>query len=276
MKRKILFCIIFCLSANLAWAGGDNVFNNKITDKFVNIELQQVLRSLSEKTGLSIVYDEQISHKKVSGSFKQAVLTDVVNRLLSGTNHSLEMDDKSKTLFIKSFGKVKYVSTGGGTHGVAGPLSESDMSYGELRALLARQAEDFNRQLADGSEFLDEFGMTRSEEQAQLERQQEQFENENRDPDHFVTEMNKTNGELRKLQKAQQEEYDRYLQNDEAMAEDGLTIGEHREKLAAQSARYQKELQDNEESIPGLGMARGAHRQLLVKQMKKFKQSLTE
>ena len=276
MKRKILFCIIFCLSANFAWADGDNVFNNKITDKFVNIELQQVLRSLSEKTGLSIVYDEQISHKKVSGSFKQAALTEVVNRLLSGTNHSLEMDDRSKILFIKAFGKVKYVSTGGGAHGMAGLLSDRDMSYAELRALLARQAEDFNRQLADGSAFLDEFGMTRSEAQAQLEQQQEQFENENRDPDHFVTEMNKTNGELRKLQKAQQEAYDRYLQNDQAMADDGLTIGEHRDRLAAQSARYQKELQNNEESIPGLGLTRGAHRQLLVKQMEKFKQSLTE
>jgi hypothetical protein len=272
----LLVCMLMMGGACNASDKMQSVFEQEISKKFVNSKLKDVLKSLSSETGILIVYDEQISQKNVSGNFKKVPLATVIKRLLSGVNHSLEMDLNRNTLFIKAFGKVKYVSTGIESGGAAGFLPNKDISYAELRALLDKQAQDYARQIADGKEYLEEFGMTRMEAKQQLNQQLEQFERESQDPDHFIDEVNMTVGQWRERQKKQQADFERAMNNDETLIDKGILLGEHRERMKEQDAAYSKQLKDDAEVMPEFGITRGEHRLMLTQQMEKFKQSLTD
>lgn len=274
-KILTLFVLALIVIANVAYGMDSDVFDQSVTVKFKKNKLGVALERLSGEVGVEIIYDEKISNNLVSGAFKDVPFSEVVNRLLSGLNHSLNMDLERKTLVIKAFGEANYVSTSAVNSDEY--VTDIGIPILELHALHEKQSEEFAQQLKDTKEFLGEVGMTRGELRELHEQQSEQFKQNQQNPGQFLEDLNMTRGQLYEMRKKQLAAYTGEINNDKTfLAELGVTMGEHRSMLVGQAAVYDKNLQDKDEYLPEIGMTRGEHQRLLAQQMEKFQQSLTK
>ncbi len=279
LQKKVCLLTLFflmlpvCVSAVPAIES--DIFEQPVTVKFSNNELGVVLKRLSDDTGIQIIYDEKISKKMVAGSYKNVPFLTVMQRLLGGENHTLTMNQESRTLLVKGFGKVHYVTTGtrtGGEH-----ITDIGISFSELRVLHEKQYKEYVEQLNDMDEFLEEVGMTRGELRNLHERQSVQFKQESQNPDQYLTEIAMTRGQLQAMREKQLADFNSEFNNDKTeLTELAMTLGEHRAMLADDASEYEKQQKDDTEYLPEIGMTRGEHRRLLAQQMKEFKQSLTK
>ncbi len=251
-----------------------DIFHQPVTAKFHEKELDVIFKQLSEDAGIQIIYDEKISKKIVSGLFEDTSFLKVIQRLLGGENHSLTMNHKRRVMLVKGFGKSHYVSTGIKPNGKY--LTDIGIPLDELKALHAKQTEEYVRNSNNMDEFLSELGMTRGELRDLHEKQTVQFEKEGQDPNQYLAELSMTRGQLQIMREKQLTDYNRELNNDNTvLPETGLTQGEQRGMLHNQALAFEKRQNDDSEFMSEIGMTRGEHKLLLAHQLKKFENRLT-
>lgn len=269
------FFLLFFVCASAVPAIDSDIFEQPVTVQFINDELGVVLKRLSDDTGIQIIYDEKISKKMVSGSYKNVPYLKVMQRLLGGVNHTLTMNQETRTLLIKSFGEANYVTTGTRTGGEY--ITDIGITISELRALHEKQYKEYVEQLNDMDEFLEEVSMSRGELRDLHERQSVQFQQESQTPSQYLTELGMTRGQLQTMHEEQFADFKSEFSNDnKVLTELGMTLGEHRAMLADHASEYEKQQKDDTEYLPEIGMTRAEHRRLLAQQMKEYKQSLTK
>lgn len=276
-KKYLLNLFILCLFVftGTAQAVEPDIFEQPVTIEFHDNELGVVLKKLSDVSGILIIYDKKISTKKVSGVFENEPFMAVIQRLLGGISHSLTMNGRKKTLLVEGFGESHYVTTGkesGGDY-----LTDIGLTFSELRAMHAKQHEEYVKELNNMDEFLEDVDMTRGELRTLHEVQNAQYKDESNNSAQYLPEVGMTRGELEAMQEKQLADFNREQKNDATvLPELGMTVGEHHAMLADQNAAFVKQQNNDSEYLPEIGMTRVEHKRLLAEQMKNFEESLTK
>ncbi len=271
-----LFIVCFFVSTGgVVQAVEPDIFEQPVTLKFHNNELEVILKKLSDESGIQIIYDKRIAKKKVSGVYEDEPFKAVIQRLLGGLNHSLTMDGQKRTLLVEGFGETHYVTTQtkeGGAY-----LADVEMSISELKALHKEQHEEFVKEINDMAAFVEEVGMTRGELRNLQEVQNAQFDKESNNPDQYLPDVGMTRGELKAMHDEQLADLNRE-QNNEAtvLPELEMTVGEHRAMLADQNNEFEQQRNNDAEYLPEIGMTRGDHKLMLARQAKDYQESLTK
>lgn len=245
LRKNCLFCLFtlcfFVVTGVVVQAVEPDIFEQPVTLKFHNNELEVILKKLSDESGIQIIYDKRMSKNKVSGAYENEPFKTVIQRLLGGLSYILTMDRQNRTMLVEGFGETHYVTSRtieGGAY-----LADIEVSISELKALYKEQHEEFVKEISDMGAFVEEVGMTRGELKAMHDEQLVDF---NREQDNEAT----------------------------VLPELGMTVGEHRALLADQNKEFEKQQNDDAEYLPELGMTRGEHKLMFARQLKDFQQML--
>lgn len=98
-----LFALVLCCALS---AGGLS-FGEGLSLQAVKMPLENVLRDLSQKTGVAFVYDKAWADLSITAQFKNMALEPALKRILSNLNHAI-IYSTDGTVIIRIYGTIAY------------------------------------------------------------------------------------------------------------------------------------------------------------------------
>ena len=195
-------CIILAVTASSA-AGQSTTgwLDDRVTLRFQDEAMNEVLGKISQQTGIAILYDENLAGEKVTGNYKNIKFSEAINRLFSEKNKSIQVFKNEKKIVVKTFGAKQFILASSGETSAVQTRDE-DMIAAELEKMHRQQYKE--RIVADNELF--EGGVTRGEIRKMHEQQEKQYRERLAD-DTKEFEGGVTRGEIRKMHEKQKEMY---------------------------------------------------------------------
>lgn len=229
----IILFVFFVLPLNRVKIAEANDTSNwldmPVTTTFQNEPLKKVLQNISEQTGISIAYDQTLANEKITGNYQKIKISDAIDRLFKNKNKTIQVNEKNKTIIIKTFGAKAFLWAATGQKTDTNKQASNPVTLADLEDMHAEQTKIYKDRISSDKEIL-EGGLTRGELQAMHRLQAKEHQS-------YVDE-NKSK-QLKALHKQQADEYKKYLSNKKVVTEDGLTHDELQELHSKQSAEYQ-------------------------------------
>jgi len=237
-----------------------DIFEQRISLRFDQEKLGQVLKKISEISNIRIIYDERLSDIKVSGVYKGISVTEAINRLLRGMNNSLKIDEANNTIVIKGFGEVNYIIAA---------TNDENFTPDELQASYIDSLKKFEQELADKSKIIDELGISREKMEATYEKQLSEFNREQNDNTKISDETGMTSAELNAEYEKQLAEFDQNNSNPDFIdLETGVSRKELLENYENQLTAFDHGSEN--EYLSDIGMSLGEYKKLYNQQLNEF------
>ncbi|MCI5124964.1 MAG: hypothetical protein D3925_10910 [Candidatus Electrothrix sp. AR5] len=242
--------------------------NDRVTIRFQEKPMSIVLGKISQKTGIAILYDENLSNQKVTGHYKDIKFSEAIDRLFSEKNKSIQVFKNEKKIIVKTFGAKQFILAPSGET-VPGKSSgkKESISVADLEKIHRQQYKEYKEWLADNNEVLDG-GMTRGEIKALHESQYKDYKKHIDNPNELV-DQRMTRGELKALHDRQAQEYRKYIANDDEVLDGGMTRGAIKAMHKRQAKEFKKYIANDNEILEG-GMTRGEIRLMHQQQLKEI------
>jgi hypothetical protein len=156
VKLNILMLAVaaFCFFAVSGSAHGEG-----LSLQVVKVPLGNVLRDLSQKTGITFVYDKAWADLPITAQFKNIALEPALKRILSNLNHAI-IYSTDGTVMIRIYGTVAYEKDSSMGSGRVRSFAEQNTA-GRLEGLNPRDGADVTR--TDDDEKHEESGATLQE-----------------------------------------------------------------------------------------------------------------
>lgn len=245
-----------------------------VSMQFKDATLPVILESLSEKTGVAILYDEKLVNEKFSGTYTEITMVEFLNRLFNKYNKAITFNRDKKLVIVETFGAEKYIIAGGAAKSSTEVLPFMDgMTRAELEELQREQYELYRDSLANKDEIVPGLEITRGELEKLHEQQLKEYQAELDSPESIVPETGgKTRAELKKMHEQQMEEYRKSLEDQEAIVpEVGISRGELKKLHESQYQQYQESRNNPDEIVPGLDITRKELEELHKRQMEEYR-----
>jgi type II secretory pathway component GspD/PulD (secretin) len=242
-----------------------------VTLRFQNESLRTVLEKISKKTGISILFAQDLADEKVTGNYQNVKASEAVTRLFSSKNKSIQINSDKKIIIVKTFGAKEFIWANAGDQSHKGKDGQKNLTSAELVKLHKQQYKEYKDSISNENELIGH-GITRGELQIIHEQQYAEFQASINNLDEKL-EGGITRGELKAKQEAQYRQYLSDLSNDSEKLEGGITRGELRSMQEKQYKDFRRQIADDNEMLEG-GMTRGELRIMHEKQYKEFKASL--
>jgi hypothetical protein len=249
---------------------GVPAINKKVTIQCNGREMQEVLQELSSFSGIKILYDTELSTKKVECYYKNMSADKIVSQLFREYSTGLLIDPQKDMIIVQVFGTSRYMLAAAGEEGKVLDLPFLDgMTQEELNELHAKQYELYRRQLQDEQALVAGTNISQGELRVLHEQQYENYQNRLDNPNDIVEGIGIPRGELNDLHDRQYTQYEKDLQNDSViMPGMDVTRGELRTLHGMQYDEYQREMNDPNAIIPGIGITRAELQRLHEQQSK--------
>jgi len=271
----VLFVAVIIMPVNVYSVDqqADNWLDAPVTIRFQNEPLSKMLGKISKKTGIAILYDQELADDKVSGNYKDVKASDAITRLFSGKNKSIQVSKDKKVIVVKTFGAKAFIWAGSytGEQGNEQNPLES-MSLAELDTLTSQQYMKYKECIANDNEFLTEFGKTRGELRAMQDYQYKEYKERIANDQEFLPEVGMIRGELDAMQEQQYKEYQERLTNEnEMLIEFGKTRAELNVMHELQNKEYKNRISRDDEFLSEFGMPHAELQAMQEMQYKEFK-----
>jgi type II secretory pathway component GspD/PulD (secretin) len=272
MHSKTLFKVITVISFIFAIMSGEvealagKWTNARVDLSFQNAPLHSVLSQIHDQTGISVVFDETLANNMVTGAYKTDAL-DAIERLFRDMNIIIQVDGKTRTIVVRTFGVQRYLVVG------AKNLVET---FADLDALHASQKEEIKKILSDESAVVEDGGITLNQLREIHRQQQVEIHNLVSDESAYVEEGGVTLGQLRDMHRRQLDEIQRLASDDSRFVEEvGVSLGELRELHSQQQKEKETILRDGSQRDED-GMTRDELRALHSSQKKLIREMLSD
>ena len=156
---------------------------------------------ISEKTHVTIVFDQGQRNNPVSMEYVNIPLQNAVNRIFAHQNKSIIFNNEEKIIIVKSFGAKEYVWTAYDGNRVTFP---DKMTADEVNQLHSEQYQEYLTDL-ENDDLVLENGMTRGQLKAMHEQQYREYQDSNENI--VLLEAGMTIDQLRTMHAQQYEEY---------------------------------------------------------------------
>ena len=261
--------ILFTCNAIANTKKVDNWLDEPINISFHNEALSKVLKQISEQTGVSIAYDQELANKKVTGNYQNVKTSDAITRLFKSSNISIQVNTEKKIIIVKTFGAKNFIWAGV----VQGQDKPSQMTLSELEKMHALQYKEFKERISNDNEIL-EGGMTRGEIKAMHKDSHQLLQTRVTDKSE-VLEGDKTRGEIQAAHKEQYKKYQILISDKNTILEGGMTRGE---VLVAHQKQHDENVDrlTNKNAILEGGMTRTEVREMHKQQAKDYQINLNE
>ena len=171
--NKISFFWILCIgitfltnNAIAATKKANNWLDEPLTISFQNEPLSKVLKRISERTGVSIAYDQELANEKVTGNYKDLKTSDAITRLFRNKNNTILVNKEKKIIIVKTFGAKNFLlakAVDSKDHFLQQQIIGTDMTIAELNALNKKQLEYSQQTIGDDEIIMGSSGMTLSD-----------------------------------------------------------------------------------------------------------------
>ncbi len=104
----VSFVLFFNISSSPAALNGNDIL---ISLQCNGQALDQIVVNLEQQTGYTIILDREFDNVLINGSFLDIHIEYFFNRVLKQENYAVEVDQKNKKIYVKSFGKRRYLSS---------------------------------------------------------------------------------------------------------------------------------------------------------------------
>ncbi|WP_459945259.1 STN domain-containing protein [Desulfocastanea catecholica] len=248
-------CLLLSQSQN-SFAIDMNCLEQHVTISINKTELSSVLKELSNKTGLEIIYSKELANKVVSGAYSNKPLDTVIRQMLRGTNYSLIYDNNGR-LWIKSFGETTYVRTT--TNNRERVYEETGLTTQEMEQQYRQNMALVDKERADDSKYVEIAGMTQGELVRRYEESVRIFNDKLNDDANLLPGVGMSRG-------AYQDFYDNMIEkinqrDDEKVLPDlNITIGELTKTHEEQVAHINQQKKSGDLYIEELGMTAGEYK----------------
>jgi hypothetical protein len=271
----VLFVTVIILPVNVfsVEQQANSWLDEPVTIRFQNEPLSKMLEKISKKTGIAILYDQELANDKVSGNYKDVKVSDAITRLFCGKNKSIQVSKDKKVIVVKTFGAKTFIwaVSDAGEQGNEQNLLDS-MSLAELDQLTSQQYLKYKECIANDNELLSEFGKTRGELRAMQDQQYKEYRESIANDEEFLPEFGMIRGELDAMQVQQYKEYKECFTNDnEMLIEFDKTRAELNVMHELQNKEYKNSISRDDEFLPEFGMPYGELRAMQERQYKEFK-----
>lgn len=266
-KITTLGVIFFCLLTTSVTLRADTAgwLDEKVNIRFQNEAMSKVLGKISQQTGVAILFDEKLASEKVTGYYKNIKFSEVINRLFSEKNKSIQAFKYERKIIIKTFGAKQFILAGqDSASDSSGSAQESyKMTLAELEKMHKQQYKEYKERITDGNELIDG-GMTRDDIQTLHRKQYEEYKKRTANEDEII-DGGMTRGDIRALHKKQYEEYKKRTAHEDEIIDGDMTRGQIRELHKQQAKAFLERKKNTNEVIDGK-MTRGQIQALHVKQ----------
>lgn len=171
--NKISFFWILCIgitfltnNAIAATKKANNWLDEPLTISFQNEPLSKVLKRISERTGVSIAYDQELANEKVTGNYKDLKTSDAITRLFRNKNNTIQVNKAKKIIIVKTFGAKNFLlakAVDSKDHFLQQQIMGTDMTIAELNALNKKQLEHSQQTIGDDEIIMGSSDMTLSD-----------------------------------------------------------------------------------------------------------------
>jgi len=236
---SILYAILILIASDViaATQRADNWLDEPINISFQNEPLSKVLKQISEQTGISIAYDQQLANEKVTGNYQNVKTSNAITRLFKSKNISIQVNNEKKVVIVKTFGTKSFVWADTTQESGANVKGAELITDADLEKMLNGQYKVYKEQIADDNEVLDD-GMTRGEIRVMHKLQYKELQ-KSMITDNGDLADGMTRNEIDILQKQQYIEYENDIANDKVIVTDGMTRREIRDLHKTQYEEFQ-------------------------------------
>ena len=242
-----------------------NWLDETISINFQNEPLSKVLKQISEQTGVSIAYDQELANEKVTGNFEHIKTSDAITRLFRSKNKSIQVNEEKKIILIKTFGAKNFVWAGAS---VKSQNKSSQMTLATLERMHAQQYKEYKEYISKDTEMLEDGSMTRGELRKMHNGQLQDILKNIDNAAETLEDGSMTRGELRALHDQQLKTLQNQIANDASVAQTNL-----RTMHEQQTKNYQKIRSNVSEMLDDKNMTFGELRALHERQLKEYKEN---
>jgi hypothetical protein len=278
MVRNMLILLLGC--CGMPFFGGSAIAQpmeeppdwliQTVSMQFKDEALPVILENLSKKTGVAILYDEQLVNEKFSGNYIDVTMVEFINRLFNQYNRAITFNRDKKLVIVETFGAERYLIASGDEKSSDEVLPFMDgMTRAELEQQHREQYALYQESLKNKDEIIPGLEITRGELEKLHEQQLKEYQADLNSPESVVPETGgKTRAELEKMHAQQMEEHRKSLADPEAIVPGvGISQRELQKLHESQYREYQESLNDPDEIVPGLDISRQELKELHQRQM---------
>jgi len=227
ISRKVKFFIViiaFFHSCNVLSATEFGEWlDEPVSLDFQNESYQKVLNEISQQTGITIIFDENLAKEKTTCNVSDIRVIDVISRIFKGKNKIIQTNKGKKIVIIETFGASSFISSSNSSkQDLKPPMPEE-----ELTTLHEQQKTEIIARTTNNDEILAD-GTTLGELRAIHKHQSIEIKNRLNNRDELI-ENGITLRELNKLHDKQNLEIQSRLINEDSLVDKGITLRELRE-----------------------------------------------
>lgn len=171
--NKISFFWILCISITFLTSNAiavtkkaNNWLDEPLTISFQKEPLSEVLKQISERTGVSIAYDQELANEKVTGNYKNVKISDAITRLFRDKNNTILVNKAKKLIIVKTFGAKNFLlakAVASKDHILQQQVMGTDMTIPELNAQNKKQLEHSQQTIGDDEVIMGSSGIKLSD-----------------------------------------------------------------------------------------------------------------
>ena len=273
---SILYVVLVLIASDAIAAAqkAGNWLDEPISVSFQNEPLNKVLKQISEQTGVSIAYDQELANEKVTGNYKNVKTSDAITRLFKSKNISIQINNEKKIIIVKTFGAKNFIWAEAFDESAR---DESDLNYitiADLEKMHIQQYKSYKEHTADDNAILEDEGITRGQLRSMQEQQYVAYKKDISNDDEIPEDEVLTRGQLRNMHGQQYAVYKKDISNDDEIPKDEvLTRGQLRNIHKQQYVAYKKDISNDnkilEDGMLTRGQLRNIHEQQYNEYMRK-------
>jgi hypothetical protein len=212
--KKLFLGTVFCL-ALIAATDGQARAAQQESELVVSVDAKQrplkdIFFDISKQLSWTIIVDERLIDKPISGVYNNIEFRSFLKRALKGENLIVLYDERAKNINIRSFsgdGKMVAISSG--------PMPIPDMK--KLQAIRKEEQKAYAKYISNPDSIEPLTGMTLGEIKALREKEQKAYQEYKSNPDSVEPLTGKKLSEIKALRENEQKAHDAYVSNPDSI-----------------------------------------------------------